>query len=68
MQRVVAIFSLLFISSLVADHGNHDHHHHHNHHHDHESDELDQAKGGGGKLALPNLKDCTNSEYFFILF
>ncbi len=68
----------LVIEYVKADHGHHDHnehhdhlhndhhhdHHHNDHHHDHQNND-EKEKPNGGRLALPNIKDCTNSINLF---
>ena len=61
MLLLLVIFAPLITYATPDDHAhNHeDHHEHHEHHHDNH-DETEQSLGG--KLTLPNIKDCTNSE------
>ena len=61
MLLLLVIFAPLITYATPDDHAhNHEHHHeHHEHHHDNH-DETEQSLGG--KLTLPNIKDCTNSE------
>ena len=40
--------------------------HDHHDHHDHAGDKKEDAQQIGGRLTLPNLKDCTNSKVFSI--
>ena len=71
-MELVTLF-LFLIAFTKADHPGHDHHHG-DHHHHHEHDEKDhghedhpendkELENIGGKLTLPNLKDCTNSKF-----
>ena len=39
--------------------------HDHHDHHDHTGDKKEGTQQIGGRLTLPNLKDCTNSKVFF---
>ena len=69
-MELVTLF-LFLIAFTKADHPGHDHHHgdhHHGHeeeHHGHEDhpENEEEFENIGGKLTLPNLKDCTNSKF-----
>ena len=70
-MELVTLF-LFLIAFTKADHPGHNEHHHGDHHHnghdevdhgheDHTESE-EEFENIGGKLTLPNLKDCTNSK------
>ena len=63
MLRYPIIAGVIFGSAITYVIADHDHGEHHHQHHHHEQPKKSQA----GKLTLPNIKDCTNSEYLFII-
>lgn len=66
-QVLSGIFLLVIVFALAdhshsGGHGHHQHHHHDEHDHQEKVEENTKEQQGGGKLTLPNLKDCTNSK------